>query len=151
MFSLYQQSVGYITNEMDMFGTQDKEAIERSVRARIQHIRAVVQSLPRDLEDSQKVMAELKKESKVFNLEQRREIGQIVSDHMAAKEKADSKAKVALQKNRWLHHYMPDTKWKGFEDPTIDWNEKKKMQSIFCCSFVSPTLTMKHTKSCWLF
>jgi hypothetical protein len=131
MFALYKQSEGFVKNEINMFGAEG-ETVKRSIRARIKHIRDVMPSMPRELEDSQNLMRELVKESEVFTHADRLEIGQVLSDHMAGRQPQTGAAGgTKLQTNIYLHKYMPDTLWKTLQDPKVDWDDKKEASIDF--------------------
>ena len=95
------------------------------------HMRDVVPSMARDLEDSQKLMLELNKASEVFSPDDRKEIGEIVAHHMQASSETKEGKGTKMQKNKYLQHYMSDTLWKKFQDPSIDWDTKKEEGADF--------------------
>ena len=124
MLGLYNASVSYIENEIDVFG-HAYDGFRQTQESRIVDIRNNLPKLPRDIADSEALMKVLTKETPAFTGEQRKEIRIILSTHMKSSAVVSADATgTKLQNNVWLHNYLTEPRWTKQQDPTVCWDEK---------------------------
>ena len=126
MLALYKKSEQFLNNMKKMVGNSGTE-VEKSVRARVEHFRSVLPSMAQDIEDSDGAMDALLQESDAFTLSQRQEFAKAITNHMSAKVATPSYGDTKLHTNKFLCNYVPETFWKKFMDPTIEWDEKLEL------------------------
>ena len=135
MFKLYESTTNLLISQIKLRGSADHASVEASRVVRIKHFRDSIPSMPRCVEDSEKIMLALCSDTPAFNQDQRNELGDIVVTHMnndsitCTLGTAVGHAK--SQNNMFLFNYMPDRSWKKWRALDVSWDLKLEDSTDF--------------------
>ena len=124
MLALYRKSESYLKNSREMLGDV---GMEKNIRARIEHFRDVLSTLPQSVDDSDDIMQALNEDSGVFSADHRKELGKLLTEHMASKVSSRAEGNTKLQLNMYLYNYMPASVWDNIQDLQISWDDKLEL------------------------
>ena len=82
MLSLYQKSEQFVLNTMKIIGKES--CINKTVRARMEHFKSVLTSLPQDIDDSDAAMVAMQQHSDAFSESARQEFAEAIIAHMSS-------------------------------------------------------------------
>jgi hypothetical protein len=132
MLALYRGSKMYIENEQKILGV-DHVNFDASRKSRVKHFVDSVHAMAPDLVDASNAQAELILETAAFTAEQRKEMSSSIAARMQNTEAAPraSEGHHKLQVHRFLHDYLPDSKWKKFMDASVAFDSKMEEGTDF--------------------
>ena len=132
MLALYRGSKMYIENEQKILGV-DHVNLDASRKSRVKHFIDSLHAMAPDLVDASNAQAELILETAAFTAEQRKEMSSSIAARMQNTEAAPraTEGHHKLQVHRFLHDYLPDSKWKKFMDASVAFDSKMEEGTDF--------------------